>query len=126
MARDSLKVGKIISKIGRAAGVVVDPESRKSATAHDLRRTFGTRGAKRVMPATLKELMRHSSIDTTLTCYVGQSAKRTSAELWATLGNTLGNTHPFSGQKKEPLGGVTPSGSRISGIGTTGFEPATS
>lgn len=44
------------------------------------------------MPATLKELMRHASIETTMTYYVQQSAKVTSSELWAIQGNNLGNS----------------------------------
>jgi integrase len=34
------------------------------------------------MPAVLKELMRHSSIDTTMKYYVGQNAEATADELW--------------------------------------------
>jgi hypothetical protein len=35
------------------------------------------------MPAQLMELMRHESIDTTLSYYVGRNAERTAAILWA-------------------------------------------
>jgi integrase len=42
------------------------------ATAHDLRRAFGTRWSKRVMPATLQKLMQHASIETTMRYYVEQ------------------------------------------------------
>lgn len=66
-ARDSPKEGYTISAIGKVEGMVVSPEAGKTATTHDLRRTFGTRWAKRVVPATVKELMRHASIDTTTT-----------------------------------------------------------
>ena len=34
------------------------------------------------MPAQLMELMRHESIDTTLSYYVGRNAERTAAALW--------------------------------------------
>ena len=34
------------------------------------------------MPAQLMELMRHESIDTTLSYYVGRNAERTAAILW--------------------------------------------
>jgi integrase len=44
---------RIISDIGRKAGVVVNKAEGKFATAHDLRRSFGTRWASRVKPATL-------------------------------------------------------------------------
>ncbi len=50
----------------------------KYASAHDLRRSFGTRWASRVKPTTLQLLMRHESIETTLKYYVAQDtdAKR--------------------------------------------------
>ncbi len=61
---------KVISDIGKAAGVKVheDANSRKVkyASAHDLRRAFGERWAPRVMPTTLQLMMRHESIETTL------------------------------------------------------------
>ena len=45
------------------------------------------------MPAQLKELMRHESVDTTMKFYVGQNAESTAATLWdAVSGNTSGNT----------------------------------
>jgi integrase len=66
------------------------------ATAHDLRRSFGTRWAKRVMPAVLKELMRHSSINTTMGYYVEQAADDVGDILRSALGNTLVNTGPKS------------------------------
>jgi len=72
---------KYVGRIGERAGVVVDPERGKYASAHDLRRAFDHRRSRQVMPAVLKELMRHSSIETTMTYYVGQNAQAT-AELW--------------------------------------------
>ncbi len=35
--------------------------------------------------------MRHASIETTTTYYVGQNAKSTAAELWRVSGNNPGN-----------------------------------
>ncbi|NDC54868.1 MAG: site-specific integrase [Planctomycetia bacterium] len=80
-------VGKVVSKIGEAAGVRVhvdpkDPKKVKYASAHDLRRAFGERWAARIMPAQLKELMRHESIETTLRYYVGTNAERTADACW--------------------------------------------
>jgi hypothetical protein len=43
------------------------------------------------MPAELKELMRHASIDTTMTYYVGQAAEVTAEALWDALGHSLGH-----------------------------------
>ena len=79
--------------IGRAAGVKIkgrvklDDEGKpvtvaQCDSAHGLRRSFGFRWSRRVMPAVLKELMRHASIDTTMTFYVGQNAEATADELW--------------------------------------------
>ncbi len=66
-----------ISEIGKQSGVIVDAIRGKTVTAHDLRRSFGSRWAVLVMPVVLKELMRHASIDTTLKYYVGQDLDRT-------------------------------------------------
>lgn len=74
------RASKIVTKIGARAKVRVD--ARKTASAHDLRRAFGERWAARLMPAQLMELMRHESIDTTLSYYVGRNAERTAAILW--------------------------------------------
>ena len=93
--RDIVKVSKTISSIGKAAGVVVDSLSGKFASAHDLRRAFGFRWSRKVMPAVLKEIMRHASVETTMTFYVGQNAEATAAELWKVSGNILGNNGQF-------------------------------
>jgi len=69
---------------------------KEYASAHDLRRAFGTRWARRVMPTVLRELMRHATIDTTMRYYVGQNAEATAETLWDSLGNNSGN----SGQKR--------------------------
>jgi len=85
---------KIVA-IGRAANVKVDTRKAKKAkcdddqpatvpvyaSAHDLRRSFGERWASRVMPQTLKELMRHENVETTLRFYVGRNAETTAAVL---------------------------------------------
>ena len=76
------RIGRIISEIGRRAGVVVKKAAGKFASAHDLRRSFGTRWAPRVKPATLQLLMRHRSIETTLKYYVAQDADEIADELW--------------------------------------------
>lgn len=85
-------VGKIVSKIGEKAGVRVHVDARtkkvKYASAHDLRRAFGERWAARVMPAILKELMRHESIETTLRYYVGQNADQTASICWEAYAKT--------------------------------------
>ncbi len=75
-------VGKRVSEIGRQAGVFVDDAGRKPASAQDLRRTFGARWAALLMPPRLRELMRHSSIETTMRYYVGENAKETARACW--------------------------------------------
>jgi integrase len=85
------RVIHLISGIGRAAKVVVergsDGKPKKYASAHDFRRAFGERWSKRIMPAELKELMRHESIETTLRFYVGENARQTAKNLWAAYRN---------------------------------------
>ncbi len=63
-------VSKVISRLGRLAGVVVNREQGKFASAHDLRRAFGTRWASQLKPVELQQIMRHASINTTLGYYV--------------------------------------------------------
>jgi integrase len=94
------QVGRLVSRIGKAAAVKVDTDRKtgkvKYASAHDLRRSFGERWAPRVMPQVLMELMRHESIETTLKYYVGRNAETTAAALYAAVsGNTLGNIPDF-------------------------------
>ena len=81
-------VSKIIAKIGRKACVVVNEQSRKTATAHDLRRSFAARWARLLMPADLQALMRHENIETTLRYYVGSDARATADAAWKALEST--------------------------------------
>lgn len=84
------RVGRVVSAIGKQAGVIVDSRAKegetvvKYASAHDLRRSFAARWAEKLMPSVLRELMRHESIETTMKYYVGQNAMRTAATIWAT------------------------------------------
>lgn len=73
--------GRIISAIGRVSRIVVSSDG-KTATAHDLRRSFGCRWAIRVQPAILKELMRHRDVKTTMEYYVDLDLATIGAELW--------------------------------------------
>ena len=50
--------------------------------------------AARIMPAQLKELMRHESIDTTLRYYVGTNAERTADACWDAFDRAGGATPP--------------------------------
>ncbi|MFM9011510.1 MAG: hypothetical protein ACKON8_11770 [Planctomycetota bacterium] len=82
-------MSKVVSSIGEKAKVRVDV--KKTASAHDLRRAFGERWAARLMPAQLMELMRHETIETTLSYYVGRNAERTAAMLWEQHRKTAGD-----------------------------------
>jgi integrase len=99
--RDS--IGPIISAIGEKAGIIVGQRTKadadgkavtvpKFASAHDLRRSFGFRWSRRVMPPVLKELMRHTEIATTMKFYVGVNAQATADELWRVAGSNLGSS----------------------------------
>jgi len=103
-------VGRVISKIGKRAGVVVHrhplkPEAVKCASAHDLRRAFGERWAALVMPAHLKELMRHSSIETTMRYYVGRNADRTADACYAAWAARPGAAEGADARAVEGSGG---------------------
>lgn len=80
--RAAAAAGTLISQIGRAAKIITNEETGKGATAQDYRRAFGTRWAKRVMPAVLQRLMRHKSIQTTLAYYVDQQAEDIAEDLY--------------------------------------------
>lgn len=94
--RSLSSVVHIISEIGEASGVIIDESRGSHPTAHDLRRSFGSRWSTLVMPAVLKELMRHSSIETTMRFYVGASIARTHDAIHAAIGadhgSNLGST----------------------------------
>lgn len=88
-------VSRIVSEIGEMAGIVVDSRSGKFASAHDLRRSFGERWARKpgVTAPILMELMRHESIATTMKFYVGVNAEATADVLWETVeSSTTGST----------------------------------
>ena len=97
------------SDLGKA-GCIVNAVERKTASAHDLRRAFATRWAKRVAPAILQKLMRHASINTTMGYYVDLDVDEMAEELWANHhpaevkaglpGNTSGNNGPESAKKR--------------------------
>lgn len=77
------RIGRAIGVIGEKAGAVVNKEAQKYATAHDFRRAFGSRWARQVAPAVLKQLMRHKSIDTTMKYYVDLDADDVADALWS-------------------------------------------
>lgn len=102
--------GEIISRgriVGERARVVTDPNATRErvnkktgevtivprhATAHDLRRSFGTRWSQKVMPRVLMQLMRHTSITTTMKYYVENNADSVAEELWGLRGSVSGSS----------------------------------
>jgi integrase len=74
---------KQISLIGKRAGVKVT--AKKFASAHDYRRSFGTRWASRLTPADLQKLMRHATITTTMDFYVAMPANDLGSRLYAAV-----------------------------------------
>lgn len=108
------QASKTISEIGKAARVVVQEYQRagepvaKFASAHDLRRAFGTRWSALVRPALLMELMRHAEISTTLKFYVSVDAARSADEIWQ-VAKSVAKSEPVSDgngqehQSKKPL-----------------------
>jgi integrase len=104
-------IGRLVAKIGMAAGVVVDERRkgdetiRKFATAHFCRRSFGQRWALRLIPAVLQALMRHEDVSTSLTYYVGKHAETMVDTIWATEGSDLGSAGESAGStaKKESV-----------------------
>ena len=104
-----------MAEIGRAPKVVTDQRERQGdvqkvfATAHDLRRAFGFRWSRRVMPTILRELMRHETVETTMKYYVGINAEATADELWRAVdGTTLGTKVAEAGL--EPARELPPTG----------------
>ena len=87
-ADEGHRVGQIVERIGKAAGVKVgtrtkrDKKTGKATTVpvfagcHSYRRGFGSKWARRVAPSVLKRLMRHASIATTEGYYVHLDASR--------------------------------------------------
>ena len=76
------RVSRVVSAIGKRAKIIVNKADEKYASSHDLRRSFGTRWARLVKPATLQLLMRHRSIETTMKYYVDLDADDIADELW--------------------------------------------
>ncbi|PQO44218.1 tyrosine-type recombinase/integrase [Blastopirellula marina] len=99
-----LTIGNRVAAIGKAAGIKVkdDGGKVKYASAHDLRRSFGTRWSRVLMPAALKVLMRHSSIQTTMAFYVAQDAESIADTIWeAARMNDSMNTSPKKAKNAE-------------------------
>lgn len=71
-----------ISEIGTKAGIVTDAVKGSHASAHDLRRSFGSRWSKIVGEDQLKQMMRHKLIETTRRYYAEIDADNVSMQIW--------------------------------------------
>ncbi len=103
----SLHVSKRVAAAGKAAGIITKQSGDRTvyASAHDLRRAFGNRWARRIPAHDLQLLMRHSDIQTTLKFYVGQRSDDAGDAIWNALANTLANTNEnreSAAQQKTP------------------------
>jgi len=101
-----IQVMKIISRIGKKAGVVVHVHPKtgkqKYASAHDFRRAFGDRWSLKVLSPVLKVMMRHVSINTTERFYVGRSAEATADVIWEAFAKTASSVRTGK-QKSDSL-----------------------
>lgn len=92
---------KTIVAIGAASKVTVNATG-KPASAHDLRRSFGLRWSTRLMPAQLQSLMRHESINTTMTFYAVSEANTFAEQLWAMESPENQLNTPHNTKSKKP------------------------
>ena len=91
----------IVAQIGTTAGVRTGAGEKDFASAHDLRRAFGVRWSKRVMPAVLCKLMRHASMQTTMDFYNVEDAEQTADAVWDAFANTRANSAPKPANQDE-------------------------
>lgn len=87
------KIGLKLSEIGERSGI--ETTNGSFVTAHDLRRSFGTKWAMKVRPMTLQKLMRHSTIETTLKYYIGLSAADAGSDVWGFVPNFVPSEQHF-------------------------------
>jgi integrase len=98
------RVCRIISQIGRRAGVVTDAATGKCATSHDIgRRAFTVRMAGRLSLPDLQKWMRHASVTTTLNYYHHRTAEELGAKLWQPKSGALSGNHPSVGPAGKPV-----------------------
>lgn len=90
----SMHLSKQIAKIGKAAKIITASDTDRTifASAHDFRRSFGKRWARRIPAHELQLVMRHSDIKTTMTFYVEREAESASDSMWEGLANTFANS----------------------------------
>ena len=80
------RIGRIVAKIGKKAGVVVNKADGKYASAHDLRRAFRHPMGQAGHAGRVEAADASPSIETTMGYYVDLDAADVADELWASLG----------------------------------------
>lgn len=94
-----------VASIGKASGVRVNSDRESYVSAHDLRRSFCYRWAKRVLPQVLRVLARHQDVATTLTYYADADADMTFDAVYEAIGtgsaNTVANTRKPARKKRQ-------------------------
>ena len=95
-----------MATLGESAGIItkVDDDGEKTfASAHDLRRSFGFRWSKKIMPPILQKLMRHDDINTTMKYYAIAGDDEVADAVWSAFTDTSTDTSPeslvFTGDK---------------------------
>ena len=76
-------------------------KTTKYASAHDLRRSFGSRWAKKVTPAILQTLMRHANISTTEKYYITLEADEVMEGLWEGQKSTTSSATPSTDDRQK-------------------------
>ena len=93
------RIIRIISDIGKKAGVVTNVDTRKTATSHDIgKKTFVRQIDTHLTPIEVHKTMGHAHFDTTMQFYETREASVIAAKLWAAQGasGALGGAAPKS------------------------------
>ena len=95
---DAEWVGRVVSRIGKKAGVIVDEgdprtgRGVKYASTHDLRRTFAVRlHQSRIPPHLITKLMRHSDYRVTERYYISETTQQDAGQIRDILGSVPPN-----------------------------------
>jgi len=89
-------VGKVIGRIGEAAGIIVEPANERAkkpakfASAHDLRRACAERMVDAGLdPVLVMRVMRHKDFSTTLKYYYRRNTQKEAARIQTVLGSPV-------------------------------------
>lgn len=105
----SNNASRTISAIGRKANVIVDQETDKAASAHDLRRSFGERWSWKVRQRVLGVLMRHRAASTTEKFYQSHDAQEVAENVWEAIEKAVPQTHAPAQSAGDTFGDTLPS-----------------